>query len=226
MTAARGAATKVSSGGDLATPIGIAAESNRSIVVADADAFGGKGGVIRIDAVTGKQTALSSAGLFSNPFALVVESTGAILVADPHAAGAGGVIRVDPKTGEQSMLSSGQEQGATPPLREIGIALEANGSIIVVEQSLAGGAQGNGRVSRINAKTGARKVLSSGGEFSSPAGVVVDGKGSILVVDTDAFGGSGGVIRINPRSGKQTKVSSGSGFTGPRGVAVVPAQTA
>jgi DNA-binding beta-propeller fold protein YncE len=175
LTAAKGTATKVSSGGDFTTPIGIAVDGKGAIVVADADAFGGQGGVIRID----------------------------------------------PETGEQKMLSTAQEPAGSPALREIGIALEANGSIIVVEQSLGGGMhQANGRVTRINPKTGARKVVCTGGVFASPAGVAIEADGNILVADTAAFGGSGGVVRIDPKKGKQTKVSSAGVFVSPIAVAV------
>ena len=215
----RGTEAKVSSAGELATPIGIALEADGRAVIADADAFGGAGGVIRVDPATKKQSTVASRDLFSNPFDVAVEAKGSILVVDPHASGAGGVIRVDPETGKQVMLSSGQEAAAPLPLREVGITLEANGGILIVEQSLAGG-QGGGRVTRINAKSGVRKVVSSGGSFVSVAGVAVDAKGSILVTDANAFGGSGGVIRVHPKTGAQTKVSSGGFFVSPIGIAV------
>ena len=191
----------ISSGGDLTSPVGVAVEADGQIVVADADALGGTGGVIRVDPVTGSQTTVASGGLFSNPFDLVVEPGGTILVVDPHASGAGGVIRVDPATGDQSMVSSGQEPGAALPLREVGIALEADGSILVVEQTLAGGTAGSGRVTRIDPTTGARTTISSGGSFASATGVAVEANGAILVADANAFGGSGGVIRVDPLRG-------------------------
>ncbi len=215
-------ATMISSAGDFATPVGVAVEADGGILVVDADAFGGAGGVIRVDPLTGTQTTVSAGGLFSNPFDLVVEADGAILVVDPHASRAGGVIRVDPDTGEQVMVSSGQETGSATALREVGIALETDGAILVVEQSLAGGRPGNGRVTRIDPTSGDRTVVSEGGAFSSPAGVVVEANGGILVADTDAFGGSGGVIRVDPVTGAQTTVSSGGTFVSPIGVALEP----
>ena len=116
LTAAKGAATKVSAGGTFATPIGIAVDGKGAILVADADAFGGQGGVIRVDPGTGAQTTVSSGGLFSNPFDVTVEANGSILVADPHANGTGGVVRVNPDTGEQKMLSTAQEPAGSPAL--------------------------------------------------------------------------------------------------------------
>jgi sugar lactone lactonase YvrE len=158
--------------------------------------------------------------LFSNPFDLAVEAAGTIVVADPHAQGTGGVIRVDPSTGKQKMLSSGKETGSAAQLREIGIALEADGSIIIVEQSLAGGGMGNGRITRINPKSGKRSVVSEGGVFSSPAGVAIEATGGIVVADTAAFGGSGGVIRIDPTNGQQTQVAAGGSFVTPIAIVV------
>ncbi len=162
MTPKKGTATKIFAGGDLVTPVGITIDAKGGIVVADADAFGGKGGVIRVDPLTGKATKVSSGELFSNPFDVAVEKDGSILVADPHASGTGGVIRVDPKTGQQTMFSSGQESGSAPALREVGLALEADGAILVVEQGLSGGSMGTGRLTRIDPVTGKRKVVAHG----------------------------------------------------------------
>ncbi len=217
---ATGAGTEVSSAGEFATPVGIAVEADGGILVVDADAFGGRGGVIRVDASNGTQSTVSSGGLFVNPFDIAVEAGGAILVVDPHASGTGGVIRVDPDSGEQTMVSSGQETGGAAALREVGIAIDADGTIIVVEQSLAGGGPANGRVTRIDPVTGVRTALSVGGALSSPAGVAVDVNGSILVADTNAFGGSGGVIQIDPATGDQARLSSGGAFVSPIDIAI------
>ena len=119
------------------------------------------------------------------------------------------------------MVSSGQETGSATALREVGIALETDGAILVVEQSLVGGQPGNGRVTRLDPTSGDRTVVSEGGEFSSPAGVVVEANGGILVADTDALGGSGGVIRVDPTTGAQTAVSSGGTFAPRMGHSVV-----
>lgn len=216
--AATGAETAISVGGSFSAPVGIAVEADGSILVADADAFGGTGGIIRVDPATGEQTEVSSGGLFSNPFDLAVESSGTIVVADPHARGAGAVIRVDPRTGEQQMVSSGGEAPSALPLREVGITLDADGNILVVEQTLAGGAQGKGRVTRIDPADGARTAVSSDGMFASAVGVAVEADGNILVADANAFGGKGGVIRVDPATGEQTEVASRGSFVGPVGI--------
>ncbi len=222
---ATGAQAIVSSGGAFISPVGIAVEANGSIVVADNGAVAGRGKVIRVDPVTGAQTIVSSGGLFVRPFDIAVEASGDLLVVDAFASARGGVIRVDPGTGTQTMLSIGEIQASTTPLRAVGIALETDGHILVAEQGLAGGADG-GRVVRVDRASGARTVVSSGGDFVSPIGIAVEAGGTIVVADANAFGSpddlvnDGGVIRVDSVTGTQTKVSSGGGFVSPRGIAV------
>ncbi|MCA1703038.1 MAG: hypothetical protein LC808_07100, partial [Actinobacteria bacterium] len=53
LTASTGAATLITSEDKLVTPVGVAVDATGAVLVADADAFGGKGGVIRVDPATG-----------------------------------------------------------------------------------------------------------------------------------------------------------------------------
>ncbi len=86
----------------------MAVEADGGILVADANAFSGSGGVIRVNPKTGKQTTVSSGGFFVGPLDIAVEAKGGILVADSEAfGGTGGIIRIDPKTGEQSKVAAG-----------------------------------------------------------------------------------------------------------------------
>ena len=50
----------ITSGGYLADPANIAFDSSGNIIVADTDAFGGSGGVIRVNPTTGNQVPVSS----------------------------------------------------------------------------------------------------------------------------------------------------------------------
>lgn len=80
VTPKTGTATKVFAGGDLATPVGIAiegpldiaVEAKGDIVVADSEAFGGTGGIIRIDPRTGKQSKVASGGKVLGPRSVAV----------------------------------------------------------------------------------------------------------------------------------------------------------
>jgi hypothetical protein len=58
---ATGAESAVSVGGSFSAPVGITVEADGSILVADADAFGGSGGVIRVDPASGPARALGMA---------------------------------------------------------------------------------------------------------------------------------------------------------------------
>ncbi|MGH3919141.1 MAG: hypothetical protein ACRDSG_08905 [Pseudonocardiaceae bacterium] len=171
-----------------------------------------------MDPATGTQSIVSSGSMFIRPMGLAVEASGTLLVADPFAVGDfGAVIRVDPATGEQFEFSLGEGSDTELPLRPMALAVDADGSILVLEQT--GGGVG-GRVVRADAATGTRTLVSSGGDFVSPTAVAVEADGSILVADANAFGGGGGVIRINSATGEQTTVSSGGDFVGPLGIAV------
>jgi hypothetical protein len=61
---------------------GMAAAAPGDVLVADAEAFGGSGGVIRVDPATGARTALSANGApaggpdFVDPFGLALEADG------------------------------------------------------------------------------------------------------------------------------------------------------
>jgi sugar lactone lactonase YvrE len=198
-----------------AADAGAVALSPGDIVAADQEAFGARGGVIRVDPATGVQTPVSSGGSFANPARLALEADGDIVVADPDAfggTGTGGVIRVDPATGAQTPVSSG---GSFED--PVGVALEVDGDILVADPTAFGG---SGGLIRVDPATGAQTTVSSGGSFHTPVGVALEADGDILVADREAFGLSGGVIRVDPATGAQTPVSSGGSFANPVAVAL------
>src|SRR5262249_36277144 len=94
------------------------------IVVADPDAFGLAGGIIRVDPATGAQTLISSGGLFVDPTGIAITANGDIIVVDR----ARRVIRVDPMTGTQNLISS--DGRFVDPFR---IAIDANGDMFVAD---------------------------------------------------------------------------------------------
>jgi glucose/arabinose dehydrogenase len=179
----------------------------------------GPGVLIRVDPVTRAQTTVSSGGVFHDPFGVAVEADGKILVADPptvdkqgEVIAPGGVIRVDPDSGAQTTVFSG---GAL--VRPRGIAVEADGKILVAD---AGPRGGLGGVIRVDPVTQAQTTVFSGGALVRPFGVAVEADGKILILDHHAFGGLGGVIRVDPVTQAQTTVFSGGAFVKPRGIAV------
>src|SRR5205823_1762934 len=54
---------------------GIALADNGTIYVGDADAFGGNGGIIGVNPITGSQSMIASGGFFIDPGELVVVPT-------------------------------------------------------------------------------------------------------------------------------------------------------
>ena len=143
----------------LTSPV-VAHATPGDVYVADPDAFGGNGGVIRVDPTTGARTTVSEntapagAPRFADPRGIVVAANGDILVADPGAfGGSGGVIRVDPTTGARTTVSENTAPAGGPSFVEPrGIAVAANGDILVADLDAFGG---NGGVIRVDPTTGA-----------------------------------------------------------------------
>jgi sugar lactone lactonase YvrE len=206
--------------------------------VADRDAFDRNGGVIRVDPVTGVRTTVSANGSppgepgFVEPMAIALEADGDILVADRDAFPGGAVIRVDPVTGARTTLSA----NASPPgepgfVAPAGLAVEANGDILVVDTYAAGGG-GNpgGAVLRVDPVTGARTTVSNnaspagGPSFLEPLAIALEADGGILV--TNYASGNGAVLRVDPVTGARTTVSTnasppgGPSLAAPLGITV------
>jgi sugar lactone lactonase YvrE len=128
-------------------PRGITVDAAGSLLVSDRDAFGGDGGIIRVDPVMGTRTTVSSntspAGgpAFRDPGDLVVESCGGILITD---ATAQAVYRVDPATGARTIVSANATPGGSPTfVSSYGIA--AKSGVILVPVGGAGGSPGGGQ---------------------------------------------------------------------------------
>lgn len=100
------------------SPRGIAIEASGNILVSDATAFDGKGGIIRVDPDTGGRTTLSSndspsgGASFDQPGDLVIENCGGILVTESQT---GCVLRVDPSTGMRTVFSAPSNPGDFSP---------------------------------------------------------------------------------------------------------------
>ena len=189
--AASGTRTTVSANGapaggpDFVQPVGVALDADGDILVADASALGGTGGVIRVDPTSGARTAVSANGApaggpdFAIPVGVALEADGDILVADVDAfGGTGGVIRVDPASGTRTTLSAnGAPAGGPDFAAPLGVAVEADGDILVADSDALGG---TGGVIRVDPASGARTAVSANGappggpDFADPLGVAVE----------------------------------------------------
>jgi hypothetical protein len=117
----------------------------------------------------------------------------------------------------------GANQGVDP----IGVAVQANGAILVVD--LNAGTNSQGALFEVDPATGSRTVLSDFGVGANqgvdPRGVAVQPNGTILVVDAGAgTNGQGALFVVFPDTGNRTVLSDfGVGANqgvDPRGVAV------
>jgi DNA-binding beta-propeller fold protein YncE len=133
---------------------------------------------------------------------------GDLLVGDRQ----GAIWHINALTGVQTQLNP---EGIPYPTT---LALEADGNILVTSFVCDGcGGSFLPSVYRLNPTTGAWSVLSEGGLFQQPFGIVVTPEGRILVADR----ASGGVIiEINADTGAQSIDATGTGFG--RGLLLVP----
>src|SRR5439155_11979044 len=129
-------------------------------------------------------------------------------------AGLNVVLRVDPRSGAR-VIVSGADIGSGPPFGQPnGIALEASGSLVVVDLFPP-------RVVRIDTDSGRRTIVSGctkvdvqgacigeiigsvGPLLETPLGIAVEVDGSLVVTDS----GLNAVVRVHPVSGNRTIVS-------------------
>ena len=89
-------------------------------------------------------------------------------------------------------------------VQRIGVAVDASGNIIVVDNGLPG-------VFRQSPSGGAPTVIYSGAPYVQPIGVAVDASGNIIVVDN----GLPGVFRQSPSGGAPTVIYSGAPYVNP-----------
>jgi sugar lactone lactonase YvrE len=176
----------VSSGQLFWDPSSIAVLADGGMLVTDFNAGGGtssaNGAVILVSA-EGEQAEVASRGYLGEPTGIVVGTDGTIYVTDVMSSGgqldsSGGVIAIDPTTKVQSMIALGGD------LRwPMGLALEASGSLVVVDSMggceiqpgggcslLAGTLKG---LIRVDPATGGQIVVSTGQMFGAPRGLAV-----------------------------------------------------
>ncbi|WP_239026966.1 cadherin-like domain-containing protein [Geomonas oryzisoli] len=128
--------------------------------------------------------------------------SGRILVTNGQTQTSGGSIAIyDPTTHQQGTFASGG-QLSNPR----GIALEANGNLVVVDE--------NNGVLRVDRFTGDQSSVVAPGVFSMPIGIAVERSGELLV------GTTAGLYRVNPGTGAADTIFSGNQIDFPAGVRV------
>jgi Ca2+-binding RTX toxin-like protein len=221
----------ISSQGLFRDPTGVAFDPRSgSLIVADSTAFGGTGGLIRVDPSTGQQTALSSnaissQGFFADPTGVAIAPSGMLLVADAGALGGGGaIIAVDPGTGAQSVVSDNAIAPTPAFVNPTGIAVESGGSILVADPDTPA-SSGKGAIIAVDPATGQKRLITNNDSsqsktFSDPRGVTVETPGTLLVANTSSDPNTDGVILVNRSSGQQYPLSIEGLFVSPTGIAM------
>jgi len=196
----------LSQDGFFTDPFGAAMQTDGQLVVADQDAVGGPGAIIRVNLQTGTQTVVSSKNTPGNmmkaPSDVAIAPDGNYYVVDPAALdGNGALFKVNATTGAQTVIS--QDQFFHNPR---GIALDANGNVLVADEHTAGG--GGGRVELVDPSTGAQTLICPQGDFFTPLGVT-SLNGQVIVGDENAYNNaSGGIVRCDPTTGAESQITT------------------
>jgi hypothetical protein len=170
-TRAQTAVSRSDGAGNLfVNPTAVASESATSILVTDFSAFGGPGGVIRVDPDTGAQTAVtptvtSGSTLFSTG-ARGIALPGGFSVLALNQASPAAVVGINEVTGAQELVThDGLLTGAA------GLALEPGGQLVVANNGSRDPA-----VIRVDLIGGTQRIVAQG---SSPGGLLSDPLGIV-----------------------------------------------
>jgi hypothetical protein len=199
---------------------GIRCPKTGDILIADPDAEGGGGAIIKVNPLNGNRRLVSANGSpagsvnFENPYNLTREGGIAtdgcedIYVADAGALtgpgpGDGRIIRVDLETGVRTLVrETGTPSGAFVE-DPVGIATDSSGNLVYVDAHDLGasGTAQTAFVERIDPDTGSGIGLGvsegAGWAFVDPWDIAVESSGDLLVADPAASGGGGSVTRID-----------------------------
>ncbi len=217
----------------LKAPCTVVLDANGDILVACQQSSNGtnESGIFKLDhkRPSDPPTVVSQSTNFATPFGIALEPDQNILVADLDANVTGTILRVNPFTGTITTLSTGGNFN-----RLGGITVANNGgneSIFVTDQG-DGTPANPPRLISIDPATGAQTVISSGGHFGKPAGLVVDPKGdtptNIIVANaaTNSPLTNGVLIAVttNSISGGWTQsiLTPGAPFASPTDLAIDP----
>jgi Ca2+-binding RTX toxin-like protein len=213
-------------------PTDVAFLSDGTLAVADPNAYGGTGGLIKVDPATGQQSPLASnqgsfGGFFVDPVGVAVDPLGKLIVTDSNAeGGSGAVIRVDPATEQQTLVSSNATSTVKLFSNPFGVTIERTGTILVADpDSPASPSTGKGAIIAVDPSSGQQKLItnndtSNSALFSSPLGVAVETPGTLLVANTSADPDRNGVILVNRSSGQQYALATDGGFAAPTGITI------
>ena len=210
-----GAQSVLSQGGNLGVPYGIV-RNFPDLLVMDAAT-----GVVGVNPNTGTQTIFSKGGLFNqvgNPLYGTL-ANGAVYVTawqSCYGVGNGGakVIAVNLITRAQSTVAN-LDDCSSPQ----GIVIDNTGNVVVALSATNTNKASGGPAEIVRIVGGKTSRITRGGMLRNPLGMTKAIDGSLLVADSEAFGGKGGIIRIDPNSGSQSTFARGGSIDGPNDIA-------
>ena len=133
----------------------------------------------------------------------------------------GAILHVDPQTGLRTVIAELRNLESEAS----GIAIDADGDLLVVERSRPGPRglppSQPSEIVRVDPETGAQSVVASfppiiGQIDVSPFGIAIDASGDLLVTDV----GRSTILRIDAATGATEVVSSGGLLAAPTGIAI------
>ncbi|HSH93187.1 MAG TPA: hypothetical protein VK968_03505, partial [Roseimicrobium sp.] len=128
--------------------------------------------LIRVNPINGVQSIVTAGTNFVYPVGSVVETNGNIVVVDALAKK---LIRVDPSTGAQTVLSDAAVTsyvGEPVFIQPTHIAMDSNGDFFVTDAKANQLANGRTLI-KVNKTTGSRTLITYGGFFEQPRGVIL-----------------------------------------------------
>jgi DNA-binding beta-propeller fold protein YncE len=204
--------TEVISDGPLVMwPRGLALDSQGNVLVISA------GALYRVDPETGSQTLVAQGGFLHDPDEIAVDEDDVAYVLNRYS---DVIARIDTWTGAQTRAT--RWALLTHPR---GIAIAGDGKLFISDDrndsapptSLALGA-----VLQVDPATEEQThAAQEGGLLREPRGIVIEGGGSLLVVDAgESIFGTASIVRVLPESMTQTRVLASWLMQDPAGIAV------
>ncbi len=196
VNATTGVQTKLTDDRRFGDPEGVAFDPEGRILVTDTQAKA----LFRFDPASGRVETVAQGGLLADPRGIDVEPAGEILLADSSS---GAILRVGPESGVVAWLA------LAPSGKPAGVALEANGDLLVTD-----GSPTPTSLRRIDLPSGAATTLASG--LSNAALLERNAAGNVYVAEI----GANRVVEKSSVTGGTLFSSIGAFFDQPTDVAI------